>query len=83
MEYIYSDGYETVNKEEAFKIFQDGKDVQIGYQKKDDGAWWSFSQFEDKAKGITNKDKFESIIKHVKTCVLPHTRIKYAILKTK
>lgn len=81
MKYRYTDGYETVSKQEAYAAFKNGEDVRIGYQNKDDGAYWNFAQFKDKEKGNTTKEKFDSIVYYVKYYQLPHTQLKYAIKK--
>lgn len=79
MVYRYTDGYVTASKQEAFKAFKNGEDVRIGYQHKDDGAYWNFNQFRNEMKGDTAKEKFESVIYHMRYRIIPHTRLKYAI----
>ena len=81
MKYKYMDGYETVNKRDAYMAFKNGEDVRIGYQHKDEGAYYSFSQFKDKASGNTAKEKFDSVVNYIRYYQLPHTQLKYAIKK--
>lgn len=45
------------SKQEAFKAFKNGEDVRIGYQHKDDGAYWNFNQFRNEMKGDTRYRK--------------------------
>lgn len=68
-----------IDRDAAYEAYKNKKRVYIGYENKNDGAFWSFEQMKSYAKGNTDKEKFDSIVHSVKQIYLPHARIKYAI----
>ena len=79
MVYHYTDGFLTVPKTNAVKAWLNFDEVKIGYQNKDNGAYWTPDQFTDinDAK-FGRRKQFDLIVERIRKQI-PHTRIKFII----